>query len=150
MTFVVPRRGGRFEIRESIHTTSGPRARTLANFAVLTEVVLSKAAQRSLRPFDRDAVITSARRSGAPILGVEQAGAGSPASSRQAGDFVGAATRFASLAGDGRPRHVEDPGATLVQLLRFAEEVQRHSPRRHLEPLTFPVLSRATARALET
>ncbi|MHB1711596.1 MAG: hypothetical protein ACYCV7_09360, partial [Acidimicrobiales bacterium] len=33
------RRGGRFEIRESVHTPKGSRARSLASFSLLTEEV---------------------------------------------------------------------------------------------------------------
>lgn len=75
MTFVVERRpsggearsGRRFEIRESVVTDAGPRARSLATFTELDEVVLAKARARALRPFDADAVAASARRLGAPV-----------------------------------------------------------------------------------
>ena len=40
MAYVVARPRGRFEIRESVHTPKGPRARSLANFAHLTDEVL--------------------------------------------------------------------------------------------------------------
>lgn len=147
MTFVVPRRGGRYEIRESIYSKDGPRARSLSNFAILTEEVLAKAARRSSCPFDREGVITSARRAGAPIHELVRASAGTWPPAPQAGEFVRAARRFAAHAGDGRPSRAEDPGASLEQLLRFAEEVRRHSPRRRHEPLAFPVLSRASGSA---
>src|ERR1035441_3245586 len=39
MAYVVPRRDGRFEIRESVQTERGPRCRTLANFAVLKRFI---------------------------------------------------------------------------------------------------------------
>ncbi len=44
MAFVVARPKGRFEIRESVHTPQGPRARSLANFKDLDEEVLDKRA----------------------------------------------------------------------------------------------------------
>jgi hypothetical protein len=52
MAYVVGRSAGRFEIRESVHTTKGPRARSLANFGILTDQVLAVAAGRAERPFD--------------------------------------------------------------------------------------------------
>jgi hypothetical protein len=65
MTYVVarPRRG--FEIRESVSTPSGPRARTLATFRVLSERVLEHAASRAERPFDREQVMARAAALGA-------------------------------------------------------------------------------------
>jgi hypothetical protein len=148
MAFVVRRRDGRFEIRESIYTKSGPRARSLGNFAALTEQVLSKAGQRASRPFDREAVIASAIRSGSPVFDVSRAHGVSSPTSHQAADFAPAARRFAVRAGDvRRPPLVADPGTSLAQLLRFADEVRRHSPRRRSEPLVFPVLSRAKVEA---
>jgi hypothetical protein len=53
MAFLVRRKDGRGEIRESVATTSGPRARTLATFRVLTEDVLDEAAARAHGTFDR-------------------------------------------------------------------------------------------------
>ncbi|MCG8592138.1 MAG: hypothetical protein MJE66_22830 [Proteobacteria bacterium] len=76
MAYVHRRSDGRFEIRESLHTPRGPRARTLATFRdVLTADVLDHAAARATRAFDRAAVLAravergirvSARRSSAP------------------------------------------------------------------------------------
>lgn len=143
MAFVVPRRGGRFEIRESIHTEAGPRARSLASFAVLTEAVLTKAARRSSRPFDREAVVASAIRVGARTVDVERA-AGASMSRTEPVDFVHAARRFASQSAHG-PRPLSmDPGVALEQLLRFADEVRRTSPPHEIEPEAFPVLSSGT------
>jgi hypothetical protein len=56
MAFVVARRDGRFEIRESVSTPAGPRARTLAGFRVLSDDVLAEAEARATRPFDRTTV----------------------------------------------------------------------------------------------
>ncbi len=56
MAYVVARPRGRFEIRESVHTPKGPRARSLANFAHLDDEVLDRARRRASRPFDTEAV----------------------------------------------------------------------------------------------
>ncbi len=52
MAFVVARPGRRFEIRESVATPAGPRARTLATFRTLSSDVLARAEARARRPFD--------------------------------------------------------------------------------------------------
>ena len=65
MAFVVARRDGRFEIRESMSTPQGPRAHTLASFRELTDVVLDHAERRALRPFDRQRVEAKALAIGA-------------------------------------------------------------------------------------
>ena len=62
MAYVVARPKGRFEIRESVYTPKGPRARTLANFEELTDKVLDTARHRASRPFDPDAVRASAAK----------------------------------------------------------------------------------------
>lgn len=66
MAFVVLRRDGRFEIRESVATPAGPRSRTLATFHRLSDATLEHAQRRATRPFDRGAVVASADRAGAP------------------------------------------------------------------------------------
>jgi len=67
MAYVVRRPAGRWEIRESVVTRDGPRARSLASFRVLDGGVLDRATARARRPFDRERVLASARRAGAPI-----------------------------------------------------------------------------------
>jgi len=67
MTFVTRRGSDRFELRESRRTPDGPRARTLATFAVLTDDVLQQAAERAAGPLDAHAVRDAARRVGAPV-----------------------------------------------------------------------------------
>lgn len=67
MAFVVRRPGGRWEIRESVQTARGPRARSLATFRVLGPEVLDKAERAATAPLDRDAVLLAARASGAPV-----------------------------------------------------------------------------------
>jgi hypothetical protein len=137
MAYVVSRRNGRFEIRESLHTPRGPRARSLASFDVLTGEVLARAAQRAQRPFDAAAVIASGRRAGARI-------AANPATPDGAyRQFVEASGRMARSmrpgATSGRRRN---PGEALIELLGFADAVTRRQPARPWQPLTFPALSR--------
>ncbi len=65
MTFVVARRDCRFEIRESVSTPQGPRARTLATFRAVNDTVLDLAERRAERPFDRRKVEAKALAVGA-------------------------------------------------------------------------------------
>jgi hypothetical protein len=67
MAFVVRRPKGRFEIRESVHTPAGPRARSLATFTQLDEEALARAEKAATTAFDGDEVRASARRAGAPV-----------------------------------------------------------------------------------
>ncbi|MEW6583748.1 MAG: hypothetical protein AB1416_13410 [Actinomycetota bacterium] len=69
MAYVVARRDGRFEIRESAHTPRGPRARTLAVFRELSAAVLDRAQERAAAVIDRDALAARARALGAPDAG---------------------------------------------------------------------------------
>src|SRR5690348_1299171 len=64
MAYVVARPGGKYEIRESVHTPRGPRARTLARFRDLDDAAIERAAAAATTPFDRDRVVASARRAG--------------------------------------------------------------------------------------
>ena len=75
MAYVVRRRSGRFEIRESVMTPVGPRARSLAAFRVLSDGVLDRAARLAAKPFDRDRLVAAARRTGAPVEGSAADGA---------------------------------------------------------------------------
>jgi hypothetical protein len=137
MAYVVARPKGRFEIRESLHTPGGPRARSLAGFDVLTDAVLAKAARRAQRPFDVGAVLTSGRRAGAPTT----VGSGGEADDSR-GRFVAASRRMARALQPLPTVRPVDPGATLIDLLGFADAVTRDQPPRPLAPLEFPVLSR--------
>jgi hypothetical protein len=140
MAYVVARPKGRFEIRESLHTPDGPRARSLAGFDVLSAVVLGKAARRAQRPFDAEAVLASARRAGAPTT----AGAGGqPDDSRER--FVEASRRMARELQRPPALRPVDPGAVLMDLLGFADAVTSKQPPRPPAPLMFPVLSRLIA-----
>lgn len=137
MAYVVARPGGRFEIRESLHTPGGPRARTLAGFKTLTDEVLAKATRRAQRPFDVDAVLASGRRAGAPTrIGARHNGGDAT------GRFLEASRRMALSLQRQPAVRAADPGAVLIDLLGFAEAVARNQPRRSFAALEFPVLSR--------
>jgi len=137
MAYVVARPKGRFEIRESLHTAEGPRARSLAGFDVLTDAVLAKAARRAQRPFDVGAVLASGRRAGAPA----RVGAGGEADDSR-GRFVAASRRTARALQRPPDLRPVDPGAALIDLLGFVDAVTRNQPPRPPAPLEFPVLSR--------
>jgi len=74
MAYVVRRGDGRYEIRESVVTPKGPRARTLAIFRVLSEQVLDLAQARARTPFDRAKVAARAEHLGVPAGGETAAG----------------------------------------------------------------------------
>ena len=133
---------GRFEIRESIHTPAGPRARSLAGFNILGDDVLDKAARRAQRPFDPEAVLASGRRAGAPST----AGAGSRESDGPRSRFVAASRRMAARLQQQPSTSPRDPGDALIELLGFADAVTRSQPARPPEPLKFPVLARKESR----
>jgi hypothetical protein len=143
MAYVVGRRNNRFEVRESVHTPNGPRARTLAGFQVLTGEVLQHAARRATRPFDAGAVIASGRRAGAPVAA---AGAGGLEGSTRR--FIETSRRMAASLGRSRAgtlpggRGRRDPGEALIDLLGFADAVALSQPARPFERLAFPVLAR--------
>jgi hypothetical protein len=137
MAYVVARPKGRFEIRESLHTPDGPRARSLAGFDVLSDAVLAKAARRAQRPFDTAAVLASGRRAGAPT----SVGAGEEADDARE-RFVESSRRMARALRRLPTHKPLDPGAALIDLLGFADAVTRNQPPRPPAPLEFPVLSR--------
>jgi hypothetical protein len=137
MAYVVARANGRFEIRESLHTPDGPRARSLAGFDVLSDIVLAKAAGRAQRPFDAEAVLASGRRAGVPVT----VGAGAEEADAR-GRFVEASRRMARNLKRPPTRRSVDPGAALIELLGFADAVTRNQPPRPAPPLEFPVISR--------
>jgi len=137
MAYVVARPRGRFEIRESLHTPDGPRARSLAGFDVLTDAVLAKAARRAQRPFDVGAVLASGRRAGAPAT----VGAGAEVEDAR-GRFLAASRRMARTLQRPPALRPADPGDTLIDLLGFADAVTSSQPPRPPARLEFPVLSR--------
>jgi hypothetical protein len=136
MAFVVARRSGRFEVRESLHTAKGPRSRTLVGFDVLTGDVLAAAARRAQRPFDAEAVIRSGRRAGARVR-VATSGA-----SRARDRFLAGSRRMVSTVDEPPAAAARgDAGVALMELLGFADMVRASQPPRSVEPLMFPALS---------
>lgn len=152
MAYVVARRDGRFEIRESVHTAKGPRSRTLAGFGVLTEETLGAAAMRAQRPFDAQAVIGSARRAKAPMRVATSGASGSRDWSRDR--FVGASKRMAVALGASGASPATgaraDAGTALLELLGFADMVVASQPPRPFEPLAFPTLAGLAKRRADT
>ncbi len=102
-------RGTRYEIRESVSTPVGPRARTLVTFRTLTADVLAHAAGRARRSFDPDLL-----RARAAALGVPR---------REHAAAATASTLLAQLRA----------GETLPPAL--VAELRRVLPRRRAEPL---------------
>src|SRR5438132_2826758 len=71
MAFVVRRPGNRWEIRQSYVSEAGPRARTLATFRTLSDDVIERALRAAHGHIDRDSIVRSAKRAGAPVAGSE-------------------------------------------------------------------------------
>jgi len=151
MAYVVARPRGRFEIRESLHTPKGPRARTLANFEQLTDKVLDTARLRASRPFDLDAVrasaekarsVAAARRPGQGRLG----GVATPRR-RVLRQFAESSRRMAAALESRPPRagSAPDPGDALIDLLDLVAQVSAFQTPRRPEPLRFPPLARLRA-----
>jgi hypothetical protein len=137
MAYVVTRPHERYEIRESIHTPKGPRARSLANFAQLSDDVLRTAAARATRPFDAAAVRAAAERAGAPIRSTRT----SSGRTDPVRHFVESSRRMAATV-EGRPAGPRpDPGESLIALLDFAEQIRPFTPARAPGPLRFPPLA---------
>ena len=149
MAYVVARPKGRFEIRESVHTPKGPRARSLANFAVLSDEVLERARSRARRPFDVEAVRAATERAvvGRHEVPETQTAGGAAATvprheQPQTRQFVEAARRMVrSLERLPKPEDRRDPGDALLDLLELvAISAASRSPRPP-EPLGFPLLA---------
>jgi hypothetical protein len=67
MAFVVPRKNGSWEIRETRATPAGPRSTTLATFRELNEGVIEHARARATERLDASDLRRAALRAGAPI-----------------------------------------------------------------------------------
>jgi hypothetical protein len=67
MAYIVPRKTGAWEIRESYGTAAGPRSRTLAGFRTLTAEAIERAQARSTKHLDPEELRKAARRAGAPV-----------------------------------------------------------------------------------
>ncbi|HEX4805331.1 MAG TPA: hypothetical protein VFU94_05475 [Conexibacter sp.] len=79
--YVVPRKNGAWELRESASTPAGPRSRTLATFRTLTSDVIERARSRATAPTDAAEVRRAAARAGAPIAASD--------ADRAAGELLG-------------------------------------------------------------
>jgi hypothetical protein len=90
MTYIVARKTGAWEIRESHGTNAGPRSRTLATFRTLTPEVIQRAQARSTKRLNASELRKAARRVGAPVA--------APPPDRTAGELL------AQLAAGHRPR----------------------------------------------
>jgi hypothetical protein len=67
MAFIVPRKRGTWEIRETHSTPKGPRSTTLAGFRELNDEVIERAQSRSSKPLDAVDLRRLALRAGAPV-----------------------------------------------------------------------------------
>ena len=67
MAFIVPTKGGKFEIRESQATPKGPRSRSLASFSELNDETIEKAQAKASKPLDPDRLRRAARKVSAPV-----------------------------------------------------------------------------------
>jgi hypothetical protein len=142
MAYVVTRPKGRFEIRESVHTDKGPRARSLASFKELSDEVLTRARRRASRPFDAEAVRSSAQRAMAVTP------TPTPRHRRpETRKFVESSRRMARALGARPPRAGprRDPGDVLIDLLGLVAQVSAFGPGRAPEPLRFPPMARLRA-----
>jgi hypothetical protein len=151
MAYVVARPKGRFEIRESVHTPKGPRARTLANFEQLTDKVLDAARLRATRPFDLDAVRASAekatRTAAARRPGQGRLGGVATPRRRVLRQFAESSRRMAAAleSRPPTPGSAPDPGDALIDLLDLVAQVSAFRPPHRPEPLRFPPLARLRA-----
>jgi hypothetical protein len=69
MAYIVSRRSGSWELRESRSTEQGPRSRTLASFRTLTPDVVERARRRAGAPLSAAEIQRAASRAGVPIAG---------------------------------------------------------------------------------
>lgn len=67
MAFLVPRKNGAWEIRETHSTPKGPRSTTLATFRELDGEVIERARARTSQPLDPEELRQAALRAGAPV-----------------------------------------------------------------------------------
>jgi hypothetical protein len=81
MTYVVARRSGTWDVRESRMSAAGPRSHTLATFRVLTPEIIERARARASKPLSAEDLRRAALRVGAPVA--------TPAPDRAAGQLLG-------------------------------------------------------------
>jgi len=80
MSYIVARRSGAWDVRETRASTAGPRSHTLATFRTLTPEVIKRAIARSSKPLSPDDLRRAALRVGAPVA--------APAPDRAAGELL--------------------------------------------------------------
>lgn len=68
MAYIVAKKGGTFEARESHTTPDGPRSRTLATFRELDEATIRKVIDRAERKPTREELIEAVLRAGGPLV----------------------------------------------------------------------------------
>jgi hypothetical protein len=108
MAYIVARKSGAWDIRESHATDAGPRSRTLATFRVLTPEVIERAQTRSIKGLDARELRRAAQRAGATVA--------APPSDRSAGELL------TQLMEGHRPRPL------LARLLVKALSADEHGP----------------------
>jgi len=158
MASVAKRRDGRFEIRESISTSRGPRSVTLAVFRELSTATLDAAKAKAKRPFDAVEVRRRAIELGAAWIGpssaedVRRALAGLAAQTVPP-TFAAALRESTRSVLDDLLDTIEpmlhwigktdaERGEALRQLIKVGETIMRSTDRRRTGPLTYPVLAR--------
>jgi hypothetical protein len=67
MAYVVPRKNGRWELRESTAGAHGPRSRTLVSFSSFGPSELGAALERARVPVEAAELVAAAKRAGAPV-----------------------------------------------------------------------------------
>jgi hypothetical protein len=66
MAFIVAKKDGSWEARESVRTESGPRSKTLASFREISPEVIRQITDRASKPVDIDDLRRRAARAGVP------------------------------------------------------------------------------------
>lgn len=157
MAFVVPRKNGTWEIRETRSTPAGPRSKTLASFRELDAEALARAQARSEKPLDPSDLRRAALRAGAPVEApladraaqqlLGELGAGRKprrALRRLLADAIEPRSRLfgesASSTGEWLVATPEEHGKTMRELLHLADVLPQ---RRRPDRIEFPGFKRA-------
>lgn len=155
MPYVVRRPRERFELRESVATPAGPRARTLASFSRLDAAVLASASARAITAWDEDAIVRSARRAGADVhLDPADRAARGLLAALASGSPLAPTLRRRILDALGGARITDDEALRSLtmlpqergQVLRALCALADAFPQRPPAPLTFPPLHDVLAR----
>lgn len=162
MAYIASRPEGRFELRHSAWTASGPRSKTLASFSSLDQKVIEKAVARGDGVVTRSDILKAAKRAGVRVsASVAEDAATRLLTSLDAGDDLDPtlarllADRLATSAPSrARPvtdaeraagawlgRSLEERGEALRDLLLLADRLPQ--PKR-ASSLRFPVIDTAS------